>query len=230
MEQIAVTLRPFSAQFQQATILLSIMRFAQGLLFFKHIQQEKTDESIILRGLLGSLVIGALNMRIAQMNNKPFICNSHRLTVAFLIGYITLFHYKAVPEIRQYVWRKTTPVIVLIVLCLSYSYMEENDMAKWNLCLIRTAISALLIITGLIRGSCVFADCIVSILISLSKVLNEISVLNMDMAYHNLFLLSLDLLRLYKCFAIQFHEQSYENQTADSRGMGKTPMYIFTIY
>lgn len=230
MEKIGTTLKPYSGHFQNISLLLSIVRFAQGLKFFRRIRQEQIDESLTLKGLLGSLVIGTLNMRIAQMSNKTFICNSHRLTVAFLMGYITMFHYKAVPEIRHYVWRKVPPIIGLIVLCLSYSYMEETNRVKWNLCLIRTATSALLIITGLVRGSCCFGDCCVSVLMALSKLLYELSVHNKEMVYHSFFLFFLDMLRLFKCFMSQSYETTTENLLAERRGAGKPPKYIFMIH
>lgn len=230
MERIGDTLKPYSRQFQNISLCLSIVRFAQGLKFFRRIRRDQIDETLTLKGLLGSLVIGTLNMRIAEMSNRTFVCNSHRLTVAFLMGYITMFHYKAETEIRHYVWRKTPPIIGLIVLCLSYSYMEATDTVKWNLCLIRTAASALLIITGLVRASCSFGDCTVSVLMALAKLLYELSVQNKEMVYHSFFLLSLDLLRLYKCFKSYYYETLNENLLDEGRGMGKPRKYIFIIY
>lgn len=230
MEQIGATLKPYSAYFQNIVIALSVVRFAMGLSFFKHLQQEQSTNTLTLKGLLGGLVVATINMRLAQMSNSQLTYNIQRICVIFLTGYLALYHMKAVPELKHYAWQKVPPVLGLIALCMSYSYIDDVEMVKWNLSLIRTATSSMLIITALFTGTGVLSDCSVSAMMSFSRLLYDISTNNTYMIYHSILLFSLDILRLYKCLRCQACQCTDDDIPAHLGGTGKPPTYIFMLH
>lgn len=231
MEQIGATLKPYSEYFQNIVIALSVVRFAMGLSFFKKLQQEQSNDTLTLKGLLGGLVVGTINMRIAQMSNSQLTFNIQRICVIFLVGYLAMFHLKAVAELKHYAWQKFPFVLGLIALCMSYSYIDDVEIVKWNLSLIRTATSSMLIITALFTGTGVLSDCSVSAMMSFMRLLYDISTSNTYMIYHSILLLSLDVLRLYKCLMCQSCAcTEAEELPGEVGGKGKPPTYIFLLH
>lgn len=230
MEQIGATLKPYSAYFQNMVIALSVVRFVMGLSFFKHLQQEQSNDTLTIKGLLGGLVVATINMRLAQMSNSQLTYNIQRLCVIFLVGYLALYHVKAVPDLKYYAWQKVPPVLGLIALCMSYSYIDDVEMVKWNLSLIRTATSSMLIITALFTGTGALSDCSVSAMMSFTRLLYDISTYNTYMIYHSTLLFVLDMLRLCKCLRWQSCQCTDEDLPDEGGGTGKPPTYIFLLH
>lgn len=199
--------------------------------FFMKLQKEPLNDTLTLKGLLSGLVVGTINMRIAQMSDSQLTLNIQRICVIFLVGYIAIFQKKAVPELKYYFWQKVPPVFGLIALCMSYSYIDDVEIVKWNLTLIRTATSAMLIVTALFTVTGILSDCSVSAMMSFTRLLYDIATSNTCMVYHSTLLFALDGLRLYKCLMWESCAcTENEELPAAVGGMGKPQTYIFRLH
>ncbi|XP_064546626.1 uncharacterized protein LOC135434140 [Drosophila montana] len=222
METIGALLRPHRRQLQNLAIGLSCVKLLRGLGLVLRMKTDRTNDAISIKPLLGALLLAALGMRLAQLSGDRLSLKINSTSLAVNLVFLGMFYGYAPPACKRRIWRKTLPIVLLIVICLVYSVIRaEAATVERHLSIMMTATTSLLIVMGLLQRTGAVLGCLISIMVATSKLLYALSMLNTFMWYQNLLVLCLDVLRVAFALAARHRSAAFgdSRQNIAKRGL-----------
>ncbi|KAH8416514.1 hypothetical protein KR222_006917 [Zaprionus bogoriensis] len=196
MAMIGSALQPYSQHLYNMTVLFSCVKLMCGLKSLFNMQARPPSDLLTIKAVLGAVVIAALGLRLAQLGEDQAMFNFNCANLSINTSCLLIFYRYATPDTRQWMSQKMLLVMGIISLCCWYSFIEETETAYYNLSLIRTGTTSVVILMALAQGTSAVSGCVLSVIIAMVKLLHAITLHNTPRSYQCLLVFMLDLLHL----------------------------------